>query len=66
MKPLPEDRRGRLAVRMDCSHEDAVIAAEFFTVFQKIIGSRFMAAVIWGAQYHREREPRLSFSRASM
>jgi|GEM_PF-4315913 len=54
MTPIPENRRVRLYVRMDCSEADSVIAAEFFTVFYKIIGSRFMGAAIEARQYDRQ------------
>jgi len=51
-----DDRRNvRMSVQIDCCERDALIAAEFFTVFQKLLGSRFPRAIITGRQYDREK-----------
>ncbi len=45
----------RLSVRMECCERDGVIAAEFFTVFQKLLFSRFPGAMIAGRHYDRDK-----------
>ncbi len=52
-----EDQNVCMYVQMDCTERDGPIAAEFFTVFQKLLGARFPRAMITGRQYDKNKHP---------
>ncbi|MEO1242342.1 MAG: hypothetical protein AAFX54_10570 [Pseudomonadota bacterium] len=56
-----DNRNIRLFVEMACDEPDGVIAAEFFSMFERLLVMRFPRAVLSTRQYDSEAAARADF-----